>query len=78
MKKETKKRSIPFVRKLRAHLSGEEIEAADERLRQYIRLGLQIHERNNSVSNNGQSSLKTPPKKSSRNKPIRVVLRGRE
>jgi len=46
MKKDDKKRPIPFVRRLCAHLSEEEIEAAEERMRQYITLALQIHSRN--------------------------------
>jgi len=45
MKKSHDKRPIPFVRKLCAHLSEKEIEEAEERLRQYIRLALQIHGR---------------------------------
>ena len=43
MKKPSIKRPIPFVRKLCAHLSEQEIEEAEERVRQYIRLGLEIY-----------------------------------
>jgi len=71
MNQETKKRPIPFVRKLCAHLSEEWIEAAEERLRKYIRIGLKIHEQRikEGMSAQPESRVKTRDKN-----PIKVVI----
>ena len=46
MKQKSKKKPIPFIRKLCSHLSEKEIERAEERFREYIRLAIRIHSRN--------------------------------
>jgi len=68
MEKGTEKRSIPFIRKLCAHLSEEEIEAAEERFRQYIRIGLEILREKDALDSEATNqNIARPGKKSINN-----------
>ena len=74
MKKNDKKRPIPFVRRLCAHLSDEEIEEAEENLRKYIRLALQIHRRNATNPDENRPDLTAPCKKSFEDKSLIKIV----
>lgn len=77
MKNGNKKRPIPFVRRLCAHLSEEEIEEAEERWRQYIALAVQIHRRNATDPDENRPDPTAPYKKPFRDKdPVKIMFTG--